>query len=350
MKIPFFMTMTLSVASVLSGRAILDIEPIEIVGDTTTMGILSKASHTKAVDLAFNRAIATYGEETMYGRRVFSGVSKEEKHSPNGDVFLYAHILGDGNCGFYASGITRERFIDAVNEVIDKNHDAYTGFVAQREALTQAIEALTQEEKDKLDGVLQRVNDFKTLANLEDGSLEARNIEESVLFLRNGWDEEADNPDDSQFQGKSEGAKNKAEKFQDKKTSLVGNIANIEYPQYEAFVRGAMYELALQEKDLQSKDTIKAAIKKVFEKNSGSLAWFPGGLLMGIDNKLGVRINIWGYDKDKAGREVYTVVRLNNGRTDDGRRLIGTDVRNIIHTGGHYDMLIPIMPGYDVSE
>jgi HPt (histidine-containing phosphotransfer) domain-containing protein len=108
---------------------------------------------TPEIEAAKAMAIALYGNEPG-----FLGVTDRVMTTEDGQRFLYINIRADGNCGFYALGITRAAFVQVITDLINENHDVYQTFVAEREALIQQISHTTlAEDKTAIAARVQRL-------------------------------------------------------------------------------------------------------------------------------------------------------------------------------------------------
>ena len=87
------------------------------------------------VDAAKARAISLYGKEPG-----FVSVTDRVMKTRDGQRFLYINIKGDGNCGFYAIGVDRARFVNAIEDLVNVQHDVFQDFFKGRQALVRDID------------------------------------------------------------------------------------------------------------------------------------------------------------------------------------------------------------------
>lgn len=100
-----------------------------------------------AVTAAKARAIELYGKEPG-----FVGVTDRIVKTRDGKRFLYINIKGDGNCGFYAMGVDRARFVNTIESLVKDQHDGYQAFVKKRSDLVRDIAVLMFDD-DRVDVV-----------------------------------------------------------------------------------------------------------------------------------------------------------------------------------------------------
>jgi hypothetical protein len=89
---------------------------------------------SSGVEAAKARARALYGKEPG-----FVGVTDRVMTTRDGQRFLYINIKGDGNCGFYAIGVDRARFVNAIEDLVSAQHDVFQAFVNDRSSLVLDI-------------------------------------------------------------------------------------------------------------------------------------------------------------------------------------------------------------------
>jgi hypothetical protein len=296
------------IISGLNGRAILEPLPSDL---GYTGELLYNASINTVVSMAQARANALYGTE--FG---FKGATNTIITADAGYQFVYVNILGDGNCGFYAAGITREGFVQAIESFVQNYHDDYWNFKWSVETLRGQLSTLIESQKDQLN-------------NIADGI--------KKLMKQIGMSDTSENVADLMFVGRLKEVRAEIvageSTFAEVKQTLLFLLDNLSYPVYEAFLIGLMGDLRVGE-IFPTKDEVINGIRAVFERNRGRNSWFPGWILLMIKDKLATRVNIWGYGEDGK-------VTLLHGTGGDKPQ-----VRHVFFTGGHYDMLIPLMPEF----
>jgi hypothetical protein len=80
------------------------------------------------------RAKELYSKEAGY-----VGVTDRVVTSKDGQRFLYINIKGDGDCGFYASGVSRSTFVTTIQDLINDQHEDYQAFFTNREGLHDEV-------------------------------------------------------------------------------------------------------------------------------------------------------------------------------------------------------------------
>lgn len=299
--------------NVISGRAI----PKSLQLDATSE-MLSDVSRNMCVVIAKKHANELFGAE--YGYR---GATSQIVTSSNGDAYIYLNILGDGNCGFYASGVSRVRFIQALEQFIKSHHSNYEAFNKELDFIEDQITNLTRIQKSRIPAIQAAVNDLAERVGIKETS--------AFIKLREGF---------NTFQSMNWGVVNE-EEFVRAKAPIFGAINNLTYPKYEVFLEALRLELLNSgiHTELKSADEVLVGVRTVFERNIGSQAWLPGGLLGAIKETLRLNFNIWSKLGSKDGKMMLFI-----GGGEDGHKAVGQDVRNIFFTGGHYDMVFPLLP------
>lgn len=291
----------------LQARAVLD--PIE---RDPLMDTWSDISQHTIVKVAQERAVKLYGEE--YG---FLGATSKILTSNEGKRYIYINVRGDGNCGFYAAGVPRERFIEAIENLTNKHHDAYMEFLKQRDLIKNLVSSLSMSPDSEILTVIKtEANKLKSKSSPQHFS----RVEESLALLESAKDREL---------------------FAENRRIFSNSIDNLAYPVYEAFIESLRNEMEISgvPVKLEEKSQVMVGVRTVFERNKGSNSWLPGGLLGAIKDILGLEFNIWSKLGSKNG-----LMRLFQGTGPEGFEATGPGVRNIFFTGGHYDMLLPLLP------
>ncbi|MDP3936240.1 MAG: hypothetical protein Q8Q56_04570 [Alphaproteobacteria bacterium] len=102
------------------------------------------------IEAAKARAIVLYGKESG-----FLGVTDRIMSTRDGQRFLYINIKGDGNCGFYAIGVDRARFVATIEGLVNEQHDVFQSFVNRRDGL--ALDLRTLRSSSDLTAIAARV-------------------------------------------------------------------------------------------------------------------------------------------------------------------------------------------------
>lgn len=298
---------------VISGRAI---SQTLLLDETSEM--LSLASRNICVYIAKEHANRLFGLE--YGYR---GATSQVVTAFNGDAYIYLNILGDGNCGFYASGISRVRFIEALEQFINYHHSSYEIFKKELDFIEDQITNLKRAQNSRVPSIQAAINDLAERAAIKKTSAFISLIEKLSIFQSLNW------------------SRLNEEEFITAKANVFAAINNLTYPKYEAFLEALRLELLGSGiyTELKSEDEVLVGVRSVFERNRGSQAWLPGGLLGAVKETLGLNFNIW----SKLGSRDEKM-RLFIGGGAGGQKSVGLDVRNIFFTGGHYDMVFPVLP------
>lgn len=349
------------------------------------------------------RSDSLYGNEPGY-----MGVTDRVVTSEDGQRFLYINIKGDGNCGFYASGVSRATFVATIQDLINESHDPYQAFLKDRDDCLSDVENSTLSDDmagmagrlkhladsadngDTMIGALKLVTDFKVEKNKYQAELFQDCRSDLIVRLKefSGVSSVQTNVvllekintmmnrlasasyDDPSIRELIVGASNEIiielrkmkvsshqfeyklkeiveildcseeELFKKAKARLKNKIQNLmTFSSYESFLEALRLELIagkLPEKNLVSKAEILDSVGKIFSLNLGARAWFPGGFLGALKDKLGIKYNIW-------RRVNGDIISLYSSSADSqGIPEKGDNVRDMLFTGGHYDMLIPI--------
>jgi hypothetical protein len=145
------------------------------------------------------RAKKMYDKEAGY-----VGVTDRIMTAQSGQRFLYINIKGDGNCGFYASGVSRPVFVQTIEDLINAQHEVYQAVVNERDALVNNVENIML--RDDKRGLIDRVRRL---------IIQADNGNSLILTLERLEDYEA------------EKAKYRAELFQDWRRDLIARLQEL---------------------------------------------------------------------------------------------------------------------------
>lgn len=303
------------VSLVVYGEAVT--ESLQTTSASQSLYHLAKTRSESLIEHAVVHANALYGKEPG-----FLGVARHLIEADSGARFLYVNIKGGGDCGFYALGITREQLIRAMESYIDEHDGYYRAFLKKREGMSASL-FRSGSTKSELEILRFEFDELKSETGVSDDSYAVRNFNEAFEDLLNNYETIS------------------AAVRQAKQTTISGFVENIEYPGYEAFLAALTQELiasGILASDLSSKDSVITGVRTVFEKNAGSRAWLPGGLLGVLKDKLGLEYNIWANMSP-----LNNLIRLISGGGEGGQKAVAQSVRHVFFTGYHYDMLIPLM-------
>jgi hypothetical protein len=108
------------------------IAPLKKTAEPKQSGVSTFAS--PEIDAAKANARKLYGKEPGFVK-----VTDKVMTTRDGQRFLYINIKGDGNCGFYAIGVDRKRFVNAIEALVNAQHDVFQDFVNDRSSLVLDI-------------------------------------------------------------------------------------------------------------------------------------------------------------------------------------------------------------------
>lgn len=242
--------------------------------------------------------------------------------SPEGQQFSVAHVAGNGNCAFDAIGKTRAEVVVALTEAVKEYYDVSRAFDQERSALHDKVAKLSvASSASEIANVSQQVQNF---------------INTSAAFYSTDPNERTPAVLASEalldFKSKVVGSENE---FKEAQRSLQSRIQNMYYERYEAFqlaLKEELQESGVKTGNLSTKTGLIKAISEVFSKNSGKSSWLPMGLVMGVNERLGLNLSVWSSRGEPTGKvRLYQTSALSPE----------SPMVHVVWDGGHFDILTP---------